>query len=707
MEMDLAYLFNLGKNYMSYNMLGSKPGTNAEGEQGYRFAVWAPNAKKVCVVGDFNEWQEDRNKLEPYGATGIWIGFIPDLEQWERYKYGILTQNDEWILKADPYARHAETRPGTASILYDPDDYIWQDQEYMANRVDAYELSPLNIYEVHLGSWRRYEDGSVYNYRDISDQLADYVLEMGYNAIELMPISEYPLDASWGYQVSGYYAVTSRYGTPADLKYFVDHMHQKGIHVFLDWVPAHFPKDAFGLAKFDGEAVYEYANPLLGEHEDWGTLVFDFSKGEVRSFLLSNAYFWLDEFHFDGLRVDAVSSMIYRDYSRSEYIPNIHGGNENLEAISLLQELNTIVRENFPGAITMAEESTAFPYMTTGVDQGGIGFIYKWNMGWMNDTLYFNSLDHYQREFHHNAFTFSMVYAFSERYILPFSHDEVVHGKGTLIGRMAGDYWRQFANLRAIYTYQIAHPGAKLNFMGNEFAPFTEWRYYEELEWFMLEYPAHNEIHRFVKTLNHLYLDTPALWEEDNDWHGFKWIQADDSKNSVFAFLRFNSAHDEAILCVLNMTPGVVPEYTLTMPFAGEFELILNSDDEEYGGSNYLGGFDNKRIYQTYEYKVYSESAVNELYELEESDESDESEELLNKSIKIKLKDKSDDLKQIKTADQIADQQVDPDPESPADHSDDQIDESELFEIEHRLDIVMPPLCGMLFKWNKEDEKKE
>lgn len=420
MERDLAYLFNTGKNYMSYKFLGSRPESNSEGENGYRFAVWAPNAKKVCVVGDFNEWQEDVNNLEPYGTTGVWIGFFPGLEEWQAYKYGILTQNDEWILKADPYARHAETRPGTASKLYDPDDYTWNDQEYMANRVDAYQLNPLNIYEVHLGSWRRYEDGSVYNYRDIAEQLADYVLEMGYNAIELMPVSEYPLDASWGYQVTGYFAATSRYGTPADLKYFIDHMHQKGIHVFLDWVPAHFPKDAFGLAKFDGEPLYEYANPLLGEHEDWGTLVFDFSKGEVRSFLLSNAYFWLKEFHFDGIRVDAVSSMIYRDYSRDEFIPNIHGGNENLEAISLLQELNTIVREDFPGVVTMAEESTAFPYITTGIDDGGIGFTFKWNMGWMNDTLFFNSLDHYQREFHHNAFTFSMVYAFSERYILPF-----------------------------------------------------------------------------------------------------------------------------------------------------------------------------------------------------------------------------------------------------------------------------------------------
>lgn len=673
MERDLAYLFNTGKNYMSYKFLGSKPESNSEGENGYRFAVWAPNAKKVCVVGDFNEWQEDLYNLEPYGTTGVWVGFFPGLEEWQAYKYGILTQNDEWILKADPYARHAETRPGTASKLYDPDDYTWNDQEYMANRVDAYQLNPLNIYEVHLGSWRRYEDGSVYNYRDIAEQLADYVLEMGYNAIELMPVSEYPLDASWGYQVTGYFAATSRYGTPADLKYFIDHMHQKGIHVFLDWVPAHFPKDAFGLARFDGEPLYEYANPLLGEHEDWGTLVFDFSKGEVRSFLLSNAYFWLDEFHFDGIRVDAVSSMIYRDYSRDEFIPNIHGGNENLEAISLLQELNTIVREDFPGVVTMAEESTAFPYITTGIDDGGIGFTFKWNMGWMNDTLFFNSLDHYQREFHHNALTFSMVYAFSERYILPFSHDEVVHGKGTLIGRMPGDYWRQFANLRAVYTYQMAHPGAKLNFMGNEFAPFTEWRYYEELEWFMLEYPAHLEMQKFVKTLNHLYLDTPALWEEDHDWHGFQWVQADDSENSVFAFLRYNYAHDEAILCVLNMTPGVIQDYTFVMPISGEFELILNSDDPEYGGSNYLSGFDKGLIYETYEHEIFPE-----LDQTEKVSEQSKETELTKSNNKRKTSNKEDV---------------------------EEIEELEPISVEERLDITVPPLCGMWFKWSKKKNK--
>lgn len=673
MERDLAYLFNTGKNYMSYKFLGSRPESNSEGENGYRFAVWAPNAKKVCVVGDFNEWQEDVNNLEPYGTTGVWIGFFPGLEEWQAYKYGILTQNDEWILKADPYARHAETRPDTASKLYDPDDYTWNDQEYMANRVDAYQLNPLNIYEVHLGSWRRYEDGSVYNYRDIAEQLADYVLEMGYNAIELMPVSEYPLDASWGYQVTGYFAATSRYGTPADLKYFIDHMHQKGIHVFLDWVPAHFPKDAFGLAKFDGEPLYEYANPLLGEHEDWGTLVFDFSKGEVRSFLLSNAYFWLKEFHFDGIRVDAVSSMIYRDYSRDEFIPNIHGGNENLEAISLLQELNTIVREDFPGVVTMAEESTAFPYITTGIDDGGIGFTFKWNMGWMNDTLFFNSLDHYQRKFHHNAFTFSMVYAFSERYILPFSHDEVVHGKGTLIGRMPGDYWRQFANLRAVYTYQMAHPGAKLNFMGNEFAPFTEWRYYEELEWFMLEYPAHLEMQKFVKTLNHLYLDTPALWEEDHDWHGFQWVQADDSENSVFAFLRYNYAHDEAILCVLNMTPGVIQDYTFVMPISGEFELILNSDDPEFGGSNYLSGFDKGLIYETYEHEILPAD-----YQKEEVPEQSKETELAKTNIKKKNSNKEEV---------------------------EEIEELEPISVEERLDITVPPLCGMWFKWSKKKNK--
>ncbi len=673
--MDQAYLFNTGKNYMSYNFLGSRPEISPQGEAGYRFAVWAPHARKVSVLGNFNGWREDVNNLEPYGETGIWIGFIPGLQQWEPYKYGILKPDNNWVLKADPYARHAETRPNTASKLYDPDDYSWTDAEYMENRLDAYELKPLNIYEVHLGSWRRYEDGAVYNYRDIAPQLADYVLEMGYTAIELMPLSEYPLDASWGYQVSGYYAVTSRYGTPADLKFFVDHMHNKGIHVFLDWVPAHFPRDEFGLARFDGTPLYEYSDPRLGEHDDWGTLVFDYSKAEVRSFLISNAHYWLSEFHFDGLRVDAVSSMLYRDYGRDEYLPNIHGGNENLEAISFFHELNQMIRENFPGAVIMAEESTSFPLITAGVDRGGLGFTHKWNMGWMNDTLFYNSLDHYLRGYHQNAFTFSMMYAFSERYILPFSHDEVVHGKGTLLGRMPGDYWRKFANLRTLYAYQIAHPGAKLNFMGNELAPFTEWRYYEELEWFLLEYPAHSQVQYFVKTLNHFYLDTPALWENDDNWDGFNWVQTDDTENSVFAFMRFNQAKDEAIFVVLNMTPGVLPEYTFTMPVAGEFELVLNSDESRFGGSDYLTGFGDQKLYTTRN-EVYEQAIPGDQLEGQGRTTHDTKEDVVFEA----TQDQTESGGVIATHRQTRKETV------------------------IKLDLTIPPLCAMYFRWRKEDK---
>lgn len=657
--MDQAYLFNTGKNYMSYHFLGSHPQTNNEGEKGYRFSVWAPHAKKVCVTGDFNQWQVDQNQLSLYGKTGIWTGFVAGLEQWQRYKYAILTDDGQWVLKADPYARHAETRPGTASRLYDPDDFIWSDREFMENRPDAYELKPLNIYEMHLGSWRRYPDGSVYNYRDIAPQLADYILEMGYTAVEFMPLTEYPLDASWGYQVSGYFAATSRYGTPADLKYLINYLHQKGIYVFLDWVPAHFPKDAFGLARFDGTCLYEYEEPLIGEHEDWGTLVFNFAKAEVRSFLFSSAYFWLSEFHFDGLRVDAVSSMIYRDYGRSEYIPNIYGGRENLEVISFFKELNSTIHEQIPGAVMMAEEATSFPMITTGVDRGGLGFHFKWNMGWMNDTLFYNSLDHYQRKYHQNKFNFSMMYAFSERYILPLSHDEVVHGKKTLLGRMPGDYWRKFANLRLVLAYQMAHPGAKLNFMGNEFAPFTEWRFYEELEWFMLDYPTHRQMRDFVRDLNHLYLKTPALWENDQNWEGFKWIKADDSGDSIFAFLRFNNQKDVAVLCILNMTPAVFPEYSFRLPIAGDFTMILNSDQGQYGGSDYLTGFDKQDFYTA-------------LAETPESDADAAAEADSNRQIESKDKDK----------------QID--------------DDHDL--VHARLRMAIPPLSAIYLQWKKNNE---
>ena len=597
--MNQAYLFNNGQNYQSYLMLGSRPDSNAEGESGYRFAVWAPRARSVSVVGDFNDWESGIHNLRSYGTTGIWTGFIADLKQWDRYKYAIEAADGNIVLKADPFARHSETRPGTASILYDSDDYEWNDDEWMANRTRATDAQPLNIYEVHLGSWRRYEDGNVLNYRELGVQLADYLNDMGYNAVEIMPVADYPLDDSWGYQVTGYFSVTSRYGTPADFKYMIDYLHQHNIRVILDWVPAHFPRDEFGLRHFDGEPLYEYADTRLGEHAEWGTLVFDYSKSEVRSFLFSNAWFWVEEFHVDGLRVDAVSSMIYLDYGRHDSVTNVDVGNANYEAIDFLQAVNKLIRTNFPGVMMIAEESTSWPYVTGDYNDEGLGFTHKWNMGWMNDTLKYMSLDYIYRRYHHNQLTFSMMYAFSENFILPFSHDEVVHGKCSLIGRMPGDYWRQFASLRALFAYQMAHPGAKLNFMGNEFAPFIEWRFYEELQWFMLTYDKHRQMKAYVRKLNHYYLKHPAFWEVDDSWDGFRWLQADDSDNSVLAFARFSRDAEQIVVIILNLTPAVHPIYALPAPKYGKYRVVLNSDDDKHGGSSYLGVETEGNVYTT------------------------------------------------------------------------------------------------------------
>ncbi|MDD2363345.1 MAG: 1,4-alpha-glucan branching protein GlgB [Eubacteriales bacterium] len=590
--MNQAYLFNNGKNYQSYKMLGSRPDVSAEGERGYRFAVWAPRAAHVSVVGDFNGWDPEIHTMAAYGTTGIWHVFIPDAIEYQRYKYAIRTPEGRVLLKADPYARHAETRPNTASILYDAeDDYDWQDADFRANRQPIEESAPLNIYEIHLGSWRRYADGNTFSYRDIAPQLASYVKEMGYNAVEIMPIMEHPLDASWGYQISGYFAPTSRYGKPSDLKFLIDTLHQHGIKVILDWVPGHFPRDDFGLANFDGKPLYEYADSIRSDQPNWGTLVFDFSLAEVRSFLLSNAWYWLDEFNVDGLRVDAVSSIVYLNFGReySASARNVNGGYENLEAISFIQELNTLVRENFPYAIMAAEESSTFPNVTKAAAEGGLGFSHKWNMGWMNDTLQYMTSDYYARGQFHDKITFSMMYSFSERFILPFSHDEVVHGKKSLLGRMPGDYWRQFASLRTCYMYQMSFPGSKLNFMGNEFAPFIEWRYYEELEWFLLQYPNHKGMFDFVRNLNHIYLEYPALWEVEDSWDGFEWIASDDRENSIFAYARYAEDRRQTIIAVLNMTPASYKHYKLNVPHPGRYKLLLNSDDSAYQGSSYAG----------------------------------------------------------------------------------------------------------------------
>ncbi|HHV41271.1 MAG TPA: 1,4-alpha-glucan branching protein GlgB [Clostridiaceae bacterium] len=588
--MNQAYLFNTGNNFQSYKMLGSRPDLSHDGEPGYRFAVWAPNAKEISVVGDFNFWNTERDFLHPYGTTGIWTGFIGGAEQWQRYKYAIRTKDERVILKADPFARHAETRPDTASILYNPDDYEWHDQEWMANRTDAAEIGPLNIYECHLGSWRRYQDGNTYTYREIAPQLAAYLKEMGYNAVELMPVNEYPHDGSWGYQVTGYFAITSRYGTPADFKYFVDVMHQAGIKVIVDWVPAHFPRDEFALANFDGQPLYEYPDPRMKEHPSWGTLIFNYGLNEVNSFLISSAWLLVDEFHVDGLRVDAVSSIISLNFGHEdeEKIYNSDGGEENLEGITFVKKLNQTIRANMPEVMLIAEESTAWPHVTEPVEKGGLGFTHKWNMGWMNDILQYVEVDYYARGTVHNKVTFSMFYAFSERYVLPFSHDEVVHGKKSLLGKMPGDYWRQFASLRSLFLYQYTHPGAKLNFMGNEFAPYTEWRYYEELEWFMLKYPTHKAMQDFKRELNHLYLRRTALWEDDRSWEGFQWVKSDDKKNSVFAYIRRNLEKSEELLIVLNFTPKSFTSYSFSLPASGTWRLLFDSDAKRFGGSSYL-----------------------------------------------------------------------------------------------------------------------
>lgn len=595
--MDAVYLFNTGENYQAYNFFGAFPETR-DGVAGYRFTVWAPHALSVNLSGDFNDWAVEGMPLSLDAQTGVWYGFFPGLQQWQRYKYAIKGQDRKLVLKSDPFARHEETRPGTASILYNVDDYTWTDKDWMDSRSNARYPAALNIYEMHLGSWRRHEDGNVMNYLDIAPQLVEYLLEMGYNAVEFMPLSEYPLDDSWGYQVTGYFSITSRYGTPAQFKQMVNMLHEAGIRVIMDWVPAHFPRDEFGLARFDGQPLYEYADTRLGEHPEWGTLVFDYSKKEVVSFLLSSAMFWIEECHIDGLRVDAVSSMLYLDYGRNDFVRNKDGGNINLDVVEFFQKMNTFIQEQYPAVMMIAEESTSYPYISHPVSSGGLAFTHKWNMGWMHDTLKYMSLDYLYRRDHHNQITFSMTYAFSEKFVLAFSHDEVVHGKRSLLNKMPGDPWRQFASLRLMLMYQMAHPGAKLNFMGYEIGQYIEWRFKEQLEWFLLEFEAHAQHHAFVAELNHLYLDLPAFWERDDSWSGFTWQKVDDYQNSVLAFARYDNDGNH-VLCILNMTPATLPVYKLTVPSFGRYEVLLNSDDTRYGGSGFVAADTKGRILTT------------------------------------------------------------------------------------------------------------
>lgn len=578
------YLFHEGRHFHSYQILGAHFFQQG-GKEGVRFAVWAPNASEVRVVGDFNSWQGDL--LKKVGDSGIWALFIPGLDSGVVYKYELVSRDGRQCYKADPYAFWAEMRPNSASKVFPLNNYLWNDGEWCADRVNGVLNRPAIIYEMHLGSWRRKPDGGFYTYREIADDLIRYVQEMGYTHIELLPLAEHPLDASWGYQITGYYAPTSRYGSPDDLKYLVDKCHQGGIGVILDWVPGHFCKDDHGLAQFDGEPLYESGYSSLAENQGWGTLNFDFCRPEVWSFLISNAVYWLDVFHIDGLRVDAVANMIYRDYGKKkgDWLPNIHGGREDLEAVDFLKKLNEAIHQQFPGSVIIAEESTTWPMITKPVYLGGLGFDYKWNMGWMNDTLKYMSLDSIHRKWDHNLLTFSFLYAFSENFILPLSHDEVVHGKKSLLDKMPGDYWQKFANLRAFYGYFMAHPGKKLIFMGGEFGQFAEWNEDWQLDWMLLDYDMHGRLKQYVRDLNHYYRSDPAFWLKDDDWHGFEWIDCHDYSQSTLSFLR-KSGDDQLTIVVCNFTPVVRYDFRVGVPKAGRYREVLNSDLPQYGGSN-------------------------------------------------------------------------------------------------------------------------
>ena len=581
------YLFNQGDNYRSYQMLGSHL-VNFQGENGVSFAVWAPHAKSVSVVGDFNHWDGTVHVMSKCGSSGIWQIFISGMTEHTVYKYQITTAYGKIILKADPYAFCAELRPNTASKVYSLENYAWNDAAWLEQRkhYNSYQ-APMLTYEVHLGSWRRGANGEFLSYKEMAEQLVSYVKEMNYTHIEIMPICEHPFDGSWGYQATGYFAVTSRYGEPKDFMYLVDLCHQNNIGVILDWVPGHFCRDDHGLRKFDGQPLYESPDPMLAENDEWGTTNFDYSRYEVKSFLISNAMFWLDVYHIDGLRIDAVANMLYLDYGKEDgqWKPNKHGGNGNLAAMDFLRHLNHVVFENHPNALMIAEESTSWPLMTKPVYIGGMGFNYKWNMGWMNDILKYMEFDAIYRKWNHNLITFSLMYAFSENYVLPLSHDEVVHGKKSLVEKMPGDYWQKFANLRAFYGYWMAHPGKKLLFMGSEFAQFIEWKYYDSLDWHLLEYPLHQKMHDFVKNLNAFYVEQKSLWEIDCDWKGFEWIDCHDYSKSVISFIRKTKKMQDFVIVVCNFTPEVHYGYRIGVPQSGKYLEVLNSDATEFGGS--------------------------------------------------------------------------------------------------------------------------
>lgn len=582
------HLFSEGKHRHAYRFMGAHL-LEIDGIFGVRFAVWAPNAERVSVVGNFNHWDGRCHPMYVH-PNGVWELFIPNLPAGTEYKFEIRQRETGFIyLKSDPYGNRFEMRPANASIVAAPSEHLWNDRAWLHKRQSHDWLhAPMSIYEVHLGSWQRAENNEFLNYRDLARRLVPYVKDMGFNYIELLPITEHPYDGSWGYQTTGYFAPTSRFGTPDDFRYFVDFCHQNDIGVILDWVPAHFPKDAHGLARFDGTALYEHEDPRKGEHLDWSTLIYNYGRNEVRTFLVSSAMYWIEEFHIDGLRVDAVASMLYLDYSRTEWIPNQYGGRENLEAIDFLRELNTVIHGEHKGVVVIAEESTAWPQVTRPTWLGGLGFSMKWNMGWMNDVLSYMRRDPIYRKFHHDCLTFSMLYAFNENFLLPFSHDEVVHGKGSMLAKMPGDEWQKFANLRLLYSYLFTHPGKKLLFMGTEFAQGNEWDPQNALDWYLLDYNYHRGVQQLVKDLNKLYHQLPSLHQFEFDWQGFSWIDCHDAQQSILTFLR--QSGDDFVVVVVNFTPVVRHHYRIGVPKMDSYYEIFNSDSIYYGGSNVGNG---------------------------------------------------------------------------------------------------------------------
>ena len=582
------HLFGAGTHYEIYEKMGGRLMTH-EGARGAAFSVWAPNAKAVSVIGDFNNWDARRSPMRRLGESGIWELFLPAAAEGDKYKFHVTQCDGRVVDKTDPYGVYAEVRPNNASVLYPLKRYKWKDRRWMtARRKYDFRAAPMNIYEVHLGSWKRAEGNRFLSYTELAEQLIPYVKEMGYTHIEMLPVEEHPFDGSWGYQVTGYYAPTSRYGSPDEFKQFVDACHQNGISVILDWVPAHFPKDDFALARFDGTALYEHQDPRLGEHIQWGTYIFNYGRKEVANFLLANALYWMDIFHIDGLRVDAVASLLRLDFCKEEgqWLPNVYGGSENLEAIEFLKHMNSVIAEREPGALMIAEDSTAWPGVTKKVDEGGLGFSLKWNMGWMNDFLSYIKLDPIYRKYHQNKLTFGMAYHYAENFVLVLSHDEVVHTKSSMIGKMQGDVWQSFANLRLSYGFMMGHPGKKLLFMGGEFAQYSEWSEARSLDWHLLQYADHQEMQAYVKELNHLYTEEPAFWAEDFDPNGFQWIECDDAESSIVSFVRRSREKELVFLC--NFTPVVHRGFSLGVPQEGVYHERLNSDAARFGGSDVI-----------------------------------------------------------------------------------------------------------------------